>query len=223
MYQHWCGGTPVPFFQQKCLHCGAQSPLPKDWNAWKEQSWRKHWICARIRTAVKATLPRQHPPAWWVCFQNDINHINTHVWMKRASSLLMRIKADVKWTWLQACATAWMWFSTRVSSWTETDAVTPSSFSSSANHLLRHAPGYFPALSLHLTLCLLSSTNSRSDHIMRGKKATLKCCMGVLVHLCVALSCLLSMYAVNLLWWCLKSRVSLNAGQWADNRGVYRV
>lgn len=51
----------------------------------------------------------------------------------------------------------------------ETDAVTHSSFPSSVNHFLRHTPGFFPALSLHLNLCLLSSTISGLDHIMRGK------------------------------------------------------
>lgn len=79
--------------------------------------------------------------------------------------------------------------------------------------------------------CVISAPNlvSAIEHNQRvgshneGKKATLKSCVAVLLHLRVAFSYLLSMYVVNFLRWCLRFRVNLHAGQWADIRVVYGV
>lgn len=162
----------------------------KNEKAWKEQSWRKHWIYVQVSVAVKATLfgikrgLYQHAAAWWFCFQNDMNHIKTqYLWIMRALSLSRTDELSYpRWSWISAGRCEMYFtagillqhgcvFSTCVSSWTETDAVTHSLFPSSMNDLLRHTPGYFPALSLHLTLCLLLSTISGLDHRMRGKKS----------------------------------------------------
>lgn len=95
----------------------------------------------------------------------------------------------------------------------------------------------FPFLGESLTLsyswlfsCFISAPNlgSAIKHKQwagshnEGKVGWLNCCMGVLLHLPFALSCLLSIYFVHFLSLCLKSIGRLSAGQWTDISVVYR-